>query len=69
MTYGHEFNLMLKENTELSNQEKLEKLKQFSVGDMLTLLRNFEESPYKYESEVIKGLYDYLYDKGIVCVY
>ncbi len=68
MTYGREINLMLKKNTELSNQEKLEKLKQFSVGDMLTLLRNFEESPYEYEPEVIKGLYGCLYDKGIMCV-
>jgi hypothetical protein len=68
MTYGTRFNLFLKDNKELSNQEKLNKLEQYSVGDMLTLLRNFEESPRSYEPEIIKGLYTSLYNKGIMCI-
>ena len=60
MVYGCSFNL--------SNKEKLDKLKEYSVGDMLTLLRNIEESPYKYEKEIINGVYSCLFDKGIVCI-
>ncbi len=68
MVYGSSFNLFFKSNTDLSNQEKIEKLKQYSVGDMLTLLRNIEESPREYEEDIIKAVYTCLFDKGIMCI-
>lgn len=68
MVYGRSFNLFLKDNEELSNQEKLDKLKQYSFGDMLTLLRNIEESPREYDKEIISGVYGCLFDKGIMCI-
>jgi len=68
MVYGCSFNLFFKTNKELSSQEKLNKLKEYSIGDALTLLRNIEESPYEYEKEIIEGVYSYLFDKGIVCI-
>jgi hypothetical protein len=68
MTYGSNFNLFFKTNKDLSNQEKIEKLKGYSVGDMLTLLRNIEESPRKFEEEVVKAVYTCLFDKGIMCI-
>ncbi|WP_040209845.1 hypothetical protein [Clostridium polynesiense] len=68
MTYGSGFNLFFKDNKEKSNQEKIEILRQYSTGDMLTLLRNIEESPREYDEEIIKGVYDCLFDKGIMCI-
>lgn len=68
MTYGTKYNLFLKVNTEKTNQEKIELLKQYSVGDMLTLLRNIEESPGEFEEEIIKEVYKCLFDKGIMCI-
>lgn len=68
MTYGIKFNLFLKINTEKTNKEKIEILKQYSVGDMLTLLRNIEESPREFEEEIIKEVYSCLFNKGIMCI-
>ncbi len=68
MVYGSSFNLFFKSNTDLSNQEKIEKLKQYSTGDMLTLLRNIEESPSEFEEEIIKSVLTCLFDKGIICI-
>lgn len=68
MTYGAGLNLFFKSNTEKTNEEKIEMLKQYSKGDMLTLLRNIEESPSEYEQEIIQGVYACLFDKGIICI-
>lgn len=68
MTYGTKFNLFFKNDKDLSNKEKIETLKQYSTGDMLTLLRNIEESPSEFEEEIIKSVYTCLFDKGIICI-
>lgn len=67
MVYGCSFNLFLKENSELTNKEKINKLKEYSVGDLLTLLRNIESSR-EYDEEIIKAVYECLYDKNIMCI-
>ena len=68
MVYGKDYNLFFKENNEFSNEEKINKLKQYPVEDMLTLLRNIEESPREYDNEIIQGVYSCLFDKGIMCI-
>lgn len=68
MTFGSNFNLFFKDNKEETNQEKIEKLKQYSVGDLLTLLRNIEESPTEFDKEIIQSVYSCLFDKKIICV-
>jgi len=68
MTYGIRFNLFFKSQIEKTNQEKIEALKQYSVGDALTLLRNIEESPREFDGEIIQGVYACLFDKGIMCM-
>ncbi|AKN32410.1 hypothetical protein Ccar_16705 [Clostridium carboxidivorans P7] len=68
MTYGSRFNLFFKTDTEKTNQEKIEVLKQYSTGDILTLLRNIEESPREFDEEIIKSVYSCLFDKGIMCI-
>ena len=68
MKYGAKYDIFLNDITEKSNEEKLEELKDYSVGDTLALLRNIEESPMKYDKEIIKGVYKILFDKGIMCV-
>lgn len=50
------------------NQEKIEKLKQYSVGDMLDLLRNIEESTELFDDEIIRSVYKCLFDKEIMCI-
>jgi hypothetical protein len=62
------YNLFFKSNKDFSNKEKIEKLKQLSVGDTLDLLRNIEESPSEYDEEIIKSVYQYLFVKGIMCI-
>lgn len=68
MRYGASFNLFFKSNIEKTNQEKIEVLKKYSTGDMLTLLRNIEESPREFDEEIIKSVYTCLADKGIMCI-
>ena len=68
MIYGSSFNIFFKSNKDFSNQEKIEKLKQYSVGDTLTLLRNIEESPSEFDEEIIRSVYKFLFDKGIMCI-
>jgi hypothetical protein len=68
MVYGKDYNLFFKNNKKLSNEEKINKLKQFPTGDLLTLLRNIEESSRDYDSDIIQGVYSCLFDKGIMCI-
>lgn len=68
MTFGGNFNLFFKDDNSLTNQEKIEKLKQYSVGDLLTLLRNIEESPMEYDEAIIQGVYSCLFNKNIICI-
>ena len=68
MTYGSKFNMFFKDNIELTNQEKVEQLKQYSVGDLLALLRNIEEYPRQFDEEIIRCVYSCLYDKNIMCI-
>jgi hypothetical protein len=68
MTYGASFNLFFKEHAEKTNQEKIEILKQYDVGDTLTLLRNIEESPREFDAEIIQEVYRCLFNKGIICM-
>ena len=68
MTYSNVLNLFLKSYQGLSNKSKVEKMKECSTDDLLTLLRNIEEEPSWYEEEIIKGVYSCLFDKGIMCI-
>ena len=66
--YGVSFNLFFKDYVDLSNREKIDKLKEYPVSDLLTLLRNIEESPRQFDKEIIKGVYSCLYNKKIMCI-
>lgn len=68
MIFGSSFNLFFKDRTEKTNKEKIEVLKQYSLGDTLSLLRNIEESPQEFDAEIIEGVYRCLFDKGIMCM-
>lgn len=68
MTYGCSFNLFLKDDKEITDNEKVDKLKEYEIKDLLTLLRNIEESPRSYTEEVIKGVHTCLFNKGIMCI-
>lgn len=73
MTFGRKYSLFFKdckvvEYKDMLNNEKIELLKDYSVGEALTLLRNIEESPNEFDEEIIKAIYTVLYDKGIMCI-
>ena len=68
MVYGKDYNLFFKDNKEFTNEEKINKLKQYPIGDVLALLRNIEELPREYDNEIIQGIYGCLFNKGIMCI-
>lgn len=69
MVYGARYNLFLKKDTSLTNEEKIEKLKEYHPCDLLTLLRNIEESPREYDPDIFKAVCGTLFDKGIMCMW
>ena len=68
MTFSSEYNIFFKDNINLTNTEKIDKLKEFDVAKLLCLLRNIEEKSCNYEGEIIKNVYGCLFDKGIICI-
>lgn len=59
---------MSNECKDISDEEKIEKMKAYSVGQLLYLLREIEKTPYKYNESIIKECYSLLYDKNIICI-
>ena len=53
----------------LTIEEKLEAVRGYGIADLLYVIREFEESPDKYEPEVIKQIGAQLMDKGIMLIY
>lgn len=54
--------------SELTQEEKIKKLRSYDAGDLLYVLRQFEENPKNYEKEIVQELTDRLYDLGIGCI-
>lgn len=49
-------------------QEKVDKIKQLhDVGDLLRVLREYEDRPKYFDREVIAEVKSQLYDLGIMC--
>ena len=55
--------------SELSLDEKIEAVNGYGVADLLYVIREFEESPGKYEPEVIRQIGLQLMDKGIMLMF
>jgi hypothetical protein len=68
MIYSKLFNLFLRDETSISSTDKVKLLGAYTVKNLLTLLRNIEESPKDYDEEVINGVYKYHYENKIICV-
>lgn len=64
--YSAELNIFLKRYVGLKPKSKVERIKNLSTEDLLTLLRNIEENSSSYEEEVIKGVASVLYDRNII---
>lgn len=56
----------LSKDHESTLEEKLEKLDTYTTGDLLYVVREYEDAPYKFEDEVVKKLSILLYNKGII---
>ena len=54
--------------SDLMEEEKLNLIEGYSVGDLLKVLRDFEDNPRDFSPEVIKLIGEKLYDKGIMCM-
>lgn len=59
---------MVSKDSKISLDEKLKKLEEYSTGDLLYVVREYESIPRRFEDEVIKKLATLLYDKGIICM-
>lgn len=68
LIFYRKYNQCLKNNTQLTNEGKIELLDTFTKRELLDLLRNIEDSPRDYERAVIQKVYDCLYVKGIMCL-
>lgn len=55
-------------DSKITLEEKLEAMESYSTGDLLYVVREYENCPRKFEDEVIKKLATLLYDKGIICM-
>jgi hypothetical protein len=60
--------MFLNSNKDFSPQDKIAKLKSCSLDDLMDLLHNIEECPKDYDREIIQGVYDCLYENGIMCI-
>lgn len=60
------FNVSKESSTTL--EEKIEAINNYEVGDLLYVLREYEDSPKNFDREVIKRVVEKLYDNGIMCM-
>lgn len=58
------YNVSKKSN--LADDEKIERIKAYSVGDLLRVIREFEDNPRGFSPDIIKLVSSRLYDKGIM---
>ena len=49
-------------------KDKLKELDAYSIGDLLYVVREYEDCPRRFEDEVIKKVALMLFDKGIICM-
>lgn len=51
-----------------SIEEKVELVKGYSVGDLLYVVREYEDSPSKFDEAVIKEVSSQLLKRNIICM-
>lgn len=68
MYYSPKLNQFLAENTELTNEQKAEKIAKLETDDLIDLMRNVEEAQDKYSRMVIKTVAGALLAKNIFLV-
>lgn len=54
--------------SEMTEEEKLSLIEGYSTGDLLKVVREYEDNPRAFEPEIIKVVSTKLYDKGIMCM-
>ena len=59
---------MQSECNDTTNEQKIEAMKEYSVGDLLYLLREIENYPKKFDEAIVKACVENLYDKNIICL-
>ena len=59
---------MQKECSDTTIEQKIEVMKEFSVGELLYLLREIENCPQKYDEKIIKICAEMLFNKNIICL-
>ena len=52
--------------SKLSLEKKINKINTYKVGELLYVLREYEDSPGNFESEVIETLVNKLYTLGVM---
>lgn len=59
---------LVSKDNKVSLDEKIKTLETYSTGDLLYVLREFEDCPRRFEDDVVKKLGSLLYAKGIICM-
>ncbi|MEK4122264.1 hypothetical protein [Lysinibacillus sp. FSL K6-0102] len=68
MKYSAKLNQFLVKNSELTNEQKAEKVANLDTDDLFDLMRNIEEAQDKYDRMVIKAVAGSLLAKNIFLV-
>lgn len=58
----------MQEGTKTTIEQKIEAMKQYSVGDLLYLLREIESEPKKFDERIITSCTNLLFEKNIICI-
>jgi hypothetical protein len=54
--------------SEITNDEKLQRLKFYTVIDLLYVVREFENDPVLFPKEIMKCVFERLIEHGITCI-
>lgn len=55
-------------DSDLHLEEKVKLIDDYSTVDLLYVVREYEDTPSRFEEDVVKAVAKKLYKKGIMCV-
>lgn len=59
---------MVSKDSDLLLEEKVKLIDDYSTGDLLYVVREYEDTPRRFEEEVVKAVAVKLFNKGIICM-
>lgn len=59
---------MVSKDSDLPIEEKVKLIDDYITGDLLYVVREYEDTPRRFEEEVVKAVAIKLFKKGIICM-